>query len=361
MRILHAMNHSERLSGNVHAGVDLACAQAEMGHDVLLCSSGGDFDAVLSTSNVEHVIINQRRSVFTIMKAVFALRRLVKQREIEIVHAHMMTSAVIAWVATIFTNASLVTTTHNAFERFSLLMGLGSRVISVSDVVKDIMVERGVARSRIRVVLNGTIGAARLRHAHKIDAELQSGSIMYIGGLHPRKGLPNLLRAYDQIYVSGSTPKLYVVGDGPQKDEYVALASKLASAPGIEFLGPTAWPLQLLKFADIFVLPSLADPAPLVIAEAREAGCAIVASDVDGIPEMLSHGNAGILVPPNDIGRLATAIERLVSNPNELRDWKAASQINIDHLNIRRVAEETLKIYQDLLPVQKMTVEAVTA
>lgn len=96
MRILHAMNHSERLSGNVHAGVDLACAQAEMGHDVLLCSSGGDFDAVLSTSNVEHVIINQRRSVFTIMKAVFALRKLVKQREIETVHAHMMTSAVIA-------------------------------------------------------------------------------------------------------------------------------------------------------------------------------------------------------------------------------------------------------------------------
>jgi glycosyltransferase involved in cell wall biosynthesis len=115
----------------------------------------------------------------------------------------------------------------------------------------------------------------------------------------------------------------------------------------VTFVGALDEPFPYLAGADIFVLPSLADPAPLVLPEAREAGCAIIATDVDGIPELLGGGEAGILVPPGDPSRLAEELIRLTEGPECLREWRARSQINIDYLRIERVARETLEIYRE--------------
>ena len=82
------------------------------------------------------------------------------------------------------------------------------------------------------------------------------------------------------------------------------------------------------------------------LSEAREAGCAIVGTDVDGIPEMLDGGRAGVLVPSGDPDRLAQALIALATDPAELSAWRAKSQINLDHLRIARVAEETLAVYR---------------
>ncbi|MET3782516.1 glycosyltransferase involved in cell wall biosynthesis [Methylobacterium radiotolerans] len=98
--------------------------------------------------------------------------------------------------------------------------------------------------------------------------------------------------------------------------------------------------------ADIFVLPSHADPAPLVLSEAREAGCAIVGTDVDGIPELLGGGEAGVLVPAGDPDKLAQALIALTTDPAQLSAWRARSQINLDNLRIARVADETLTVYR---------------
>jgi len=74
-------------------------------------------------------------------------------------------------------------------------------------------------------------------------------------------------------------------------------------------------------------------------------GCAIVATDVDGIPELLEHGKAGILVPPGNPARLSEALCSLVENPDSLQEWKKRSQFNIEHLRIERVAREILEVY----------------
>ncbi|MGA7937521.1 MAG: glycosyltransferase, partial [Kovacikia sp.] len=77
-------------------------------------------------------------------------------------------------------------------------------------------------------------------------------------------------------------------------------------------------------------------------------GCAIVASDVDGIPEALDGGKAGILVPPADGEALATAIAQLLKNPEQLNAWKTRSQVNLEWTHVARVHEETLALYQEL-------------
>ena len=346
MRVLHLLNHTNRLNGHVHAAVDLACAQVQLGHSAAVVSGGGDFDDLLSAKKVDTMLLSHERRLGPIIRGVGALYRLVRDWRADVVHAHMMTSAVLAWPVCKLLRIPLVTTVHNEFQRSSILMGLGTRVIAVSAAVGRSMQKRGISKARLNVVLNGTIGSARFEGKDRTPKPLESPAIMFVGGLHPRKGLPDLFAAFNTVCKKNSSARLYVVGEGPYLDTYIKLVSSLECANAVTFMGAQNDPLPFLLGGDIFVLPSHADPAPLVLSEAREAGCAIVATDVDGIPELLEHGKAGILVPVRDPDRLSEVLSCLVENPETLRAWRTKSQFNVEHLRIERVAQETLDVYR---------------
>lgn len=344
MRILHVLNHSGRLNGHVHAAVDLACAQAAAGHDVGVCSAEGDFDDLLRKDGVTVYRADLVRSAGMILTP-FAMARILLRSRAEIVHAHMVTSALLTWPACRAFGRPLVTTVHNEFSRSSRLMGIADRVIAVSEAVRRSMEARGIDPNRLHTVLNGTIGAARLRTLDSSAIELPSPSIVFVGGLHPRKGVEDLLDAFRGVLHHHPRATLTIVGEGPHGAAYRSRAAPFGKA--VRFVGAQVDPQRFMRGADVFVLPSHADPAPLVIAEAREAGCAIVASNVDGIPELLEHGQAGVLVRPRAPDHLARAIIALFDDPARLRELRRASQFNLDNLRIERVAEATLAIYRD--------------
>ncbi|MCJ2139166.1 glycosyltransferase family 4 protein [Methylobacterium sp. E-066] len=345
MRVLHLLNHTRRMNGHVHAAVDLACAQAKLGHTVAIASQGGEFDALLQENGVESFIVDHERRPGRILKSMVGLAGLLKRWRPDVVHAHMMTSTVLAWPACKLAGVTLITTVHNEFERGAILMGLGDRVIAVSAAVAKSMQKRGISASRIDVVLNGTIGSARMADRCEVPKALDHPAIVFVGGLHPRKGLPNLLQAFDAVHAQHPAVRLYVVGGGPTQDSYAQMAREMASAAAITFAGPQDDPYPWMLGADIFVLPSHADPAPLVLSEAREAGCAVIATQVDGIPELLDQGRSGILVPPNAPDKIADALRMLVTDPDLLQAWRAHSQIAIDNLRIERVAREVIAVY----------------
>lgn len=355
MRILHVINHTGRFNGNVHAAVDLACAQAAQGHSVAICSGGGDFDALLTESRVEIFTLDRRRSLSAALTTIGTILRLIKRWRPDVVHCHMMMSAVLAYPACKVGRTPLITTVHNAFERSAVLMGLGSRVIAVSEAVGTHMRRRGISAKRLRVVLNGTIGSVRQPRPLPEAEPLEHPAIVYVGGLHPRKGIVDLLQAFERVARKVLSANLYLVGEGPCQEEYRAMAGAMECASRIRFCGARPDPRAYLLGADIFVLASLSDPAPLVLSEAREMGCAIVATNVDGIPELLNRGKAGILVDPGSPSQLAKALEDLLSDKALLAMWRARSQINIGHLSLARVAEETVAVYADCLVGRRMT------
>ena len=345
MRILQLLNHTKRLNGHVHAAVDLACAQAKFGHTVAVASGGGDFDALLSANNVETMLVNHERRPTTLIKGLATLYRLVRDWRADVVHAHMMTSAVLAWPVCKSRGIPLITTVHNEFQRSSILMGLGTQVIAVSAAVGHSMQKRGIPKSRLNVILNGTIGAARFDGKVRTPRRLDRPAIIFVGGLHPRKGLPDLFAAFNTVYTKYPGARLYVVGEGPFRDTYIDLVSSMECRNAVTFTGAQDDPFPYLLGADIFVLPSHADPAPLVLSEAREAGCAIVATDVDGNPELLGNGKAGILIPARDPAKLSEVLCSLLEDSEMLREWRKRSQLNVEYLRIERVARETLKVY----------------
>src|SRR5258706_6833679 len=348
MRILHLLNHVRKIgNGIVNVTVDLACLQSKAGCGVFVASAGGEFESLLKQFGVHHVHLNQRRRPIQLLSTSFRYRKLVRDIEPDIVHAHMMTGAVLARILQGQSPYSIVSTVHNEFQHGAIVMGVADRVIAVSQAVAVSMARRGIPTNKLRVVRNGTLGSPRVGAADA-PVRLRRPAIVTLAGMYHRKGISELIQAFAQVSPVFTDAHLYLIGNGPDRGEFEQQARRTSVNERIHFEGFQPDPQRYLLAADIFVLASRQDPFPLVLSEAREAGCAIVASRVDGIPEALDGGRAGWLVPPADSRALARAIAELLQQPPLLSTWKYKARQNTDWLSAARVNQETLEVYRDI-------------
>jgi glycosyltransferase involved in cell wall biosynthesis len=351
VRIIHILPTVRRTgNGIVNVGIDLACLQSRDGHDVVVASGGGEFEALLRDYGVQHVRLDQRRRPGPLLRAVAGYRMLVRDFRPDIVHAHVMTGVLLARAFAGRTPYITIATVHNEFRRDAILMGLADRVIAVSSAVADAMRRRGVPRRKISVVRNGTLDSPRTVSLDRVEpAQLQHPAIVTVAGMYHRKGIAELLNAFERIAPAFPLAHLYLVGEGPQRREFERVAALSAISERIHFERFQAQPQRYLRAADVFVLASRRDPSPLVLPEAREAGCAIVATAVDGIPEALDYGEAGMLVPLDGGETLAAAIAALLGDADRLARYRARSRSNIGWLSVDRVHAETLAVYAGAL------------
>jgi glycosyltransferase involved in cell wall biosynthesis len=204
-----------------------------------------------------------------------------------------------------------------------------------------------VPKRKLYVVANGTIGSPRLRPLATYEpATLMKPAIVTVAGMNRRKGISVLLKAFESVAAGVPDAHLYLVGEGPDRAGFEAEAALLASRERIHFEGYQGEPQRYLRASDVFVLASFSDPFPLVIPEAREAGCAIVASRVDGIPQALDDGNAGLLFTAGNDAELAEQLRSLLTDPEKRSEWSARARHNLAWLRADRVAAETLAVYR---------------
>ncbi len=348
MRIVHLLNHVDRTgNGIVHVAVDLACMQAREGHDVWVVSKGGAYEPLLARHGVRHVRMDQGRRPLTLLRALAALRTLLRDARPDIVHAHMVTGYVLARVLRPFARWRLVTSVHNEWQRSSTLMGGADRVIVMSDNAVARLAARGMPRERLRPVRNGTVGSPRLTEDPHDAVALHQPAIVTVAGLYERKGIADLIAAFDALAPSHPDAHLYLVGEGPDRVHFEAQARASAAHARIHFEGFRAAPRAYLREAAVFVLASHAEPGGLVLPEARDCGCAIVSTNVDGSPELLDDGRAGVLVPPCDVPALTAAISRLLDDAPARERLRTAARANLDWLRIDRQHAETLAVYAE--------------
>ena len=352
MRVLHILNHIQKVgNGIVNVAVDLACLQAQAGYDVSVISGGGEYEKLLAQYQVKHFQLNQTRTWRNLVQAASQYRGIVQQVKPDIVHAHMMTGAVLARALKLWSQYGLVATVHNEFQESAKLMGLADRVIAVSQAVSKSMQQRGIPTRKLRVVTNGTLKSPRVGALPDcFPAKLHRPAITTVAGMNSRKGIAELIAAFERVALDFPDAHLYLVGHGPEKDQFQIQARQTCVADRIHFEGFQSDPRAYLLSTDVFVLASYREPFGLAISEAREVGCAIVASRVDGIPEVLEQGRAGLLVPPGDSQALATTIAELLKNSTKLHYWKDQARKNLDWLTATRVATETLGVYCELKP-----------
>lgn len=353
LRILHVLN-TVRETGNgiINTAMDLAWGMAQAGHAVAVASGGGEFETRLASWGVRHHRLDQRRRPLTALGAAWRMRRIINDVRPDVVHCHMMTGVVLARAARALGAApfKLVGHVHNVYQSSARLMAHADAVLCCGTSVRETMVGRGVDARRLHVVLNGTIGTPRLPDPATVPpAALNHPSITTVAGMNARKGIAELIAAFALVSARHPTATLYLVGEGPDRREFEELAMRSPAAPRIRFLGFERDPTPVLRATDVFVLASRRESFPIVIGEARSAGCAIVATAVDGVPESLDGGRAGVLVPSRDPGALATAITRLLLDPAERARWAAAAREGIEHYRVERMVGETIALYRRLI------------
>jgi glycosyltransferase involved in cell wall biosynthesis len=149
-----------------------------------------------------------------------------------------------------------------------------------------------------------------LAGGHPGDAPL----VVAVSRHDPRKGVDVLLHALARLRRQGVRFHACLVGGGSLLVPHRRLAARLRVDDITAIVGPVPDPYPYLAHADVFVLPSLEEGSgSLSLLEALQAGVAVIASRVDGIPEDVTDGDSALLVPPGDAAALGGAIERLLA------------------------------------------------
>lgn len=346
MRILHLANHTDAAgSGVVNAMIDLACAQAADGHRVTIASSGGSLEPMLAAHRVSHIRLVQRKNVFALPAMLSRFRLVVARERPQIVHAHMLTGAVLARLAAVSGEYALIVTVHGEYQKSSRSMGAGDMLVAPTDTIAQPLVARGVPASRVRVIASGTVGSVRFSGTP--DAvSLQHPNIVSVTKLAERKGVFDLLAMFKHVLETVPDAHLYIVGEGTDRMQLTEAANAPEFKGRVHLEGFVRDPRAYLAEADVFAYAAACDTWPIALNEAREAGCAIVAVRAPGPVAALDDAKAGIVVAPGDHAAMAQAIVSLLEDSKQRDQWRQRAREGLDRLSVASMHGAYLDIYR---------------
>jgi glycosyltransferase involved in cell wall biosynthesis len=171
---------------------------------------------------------------------------------------------------------------------------------------------------------------------------------LFIGQMIGRKGVPHLLRAAHLLKArSGANAHftILLLGDGPERQQYEALACRMGIHDQVRFLGhiPPGQIWHWYEQADVFVLPTLQDNWPLVVPEAMSMGLPVLLSKYAGaVPDLIREGDNGYSFDPQDHEDLASRLEEYLRNPQLVRKHGECSLKLVSRYNPVRAADAIL-------------------
>jgi glycosyltransferase involved in cell wall biosynthesis len=193
-----------------------------------------------------------------------------------------------------------------------------NQLIAVSKMIEAKLESEGRTTAPIRRIYNG-VDLSRYENQEPCctlpeEYGMEPGSqiVGVVARLEPEKGHPTLLEAWPAVLRSVPDAYLLIVGEGSRRDSLEALARDLHIAHRVVFTGRRDDVPAVTAALDVAVLPSYREAQGLSILEALALSRPVVASDVGGIPEVITDGVTGLLVPPHDADSLAAAIVRLL-------------------------------------------------
>jgi glycosyltransferase involved in cell wall biosynthesis len=261
-----------------------------------------------------------------------ALRRIVSDRETDIIHAHEYKTDLLALLLARATHAIPLSTAHgwsghSARERHvyhpadKRLLSRFPRVIAVSEEIRAELVRHGARPERVTTVLNG-IDHRAFRRVREDEAGVRQALgldpedvvIGAVGRLGPEKRLDLLLRAVSALRRHRPRLRLLIAGDGNEATSLRRLAAQLELGDSCRFLGHQDDVARLHHAFDIFVQASDHEGTPNAVLEAMALETPIVATAVGGTCQLLEDGVHGLLVPAGDVEAIARAVDAALTD-----------------------------------------------
>lgn len=197
----------------------------------------------------------------------------------------------------------------------------------------------GLMDGRVRVMPNPIGNAARpAKDERETQADKRGHVLLAMGRLAYEKGFDLLLQAFALIAKRHPAWCLQIWGEGEFRSQLEQSAATLGLAGQVKFCGFTKYPFEVMRGADLFVVPSRCEGFSNVLAEAMACGLAVVSFDCPSGPRyIVRDGIDGVLVPPQDIHALAATLERLMVDEAERQRLAANAQQVIERFGIEKV------------------------
>ncbi|PIR52883.1 hypothetical protein COU76_03850 [Candidatus Peregrinibacteria bacterium CG10_big_fil_rev_8_21_14_0_10_49_10] len=198
-------------------------------------------------------------------------------------------------------------------------------------------------RDDVTVIPNGL----SLKDMH--SAEKVPGRILFVGRHENMKGIDTLLRAF--AAVQHPQAHLRLVGDGSQKGVYEKLAQELGLVERVKFVGFVPVPDVYQEFAEAEIFCGLSRSEALgnVFLEAQATGCAVIGTNVQGIPDSIHDGKNGILVEQDNVEQATRALNKLLGDASLRTALAAAGMQNAAKYDWSRIGEKYAHVYDSLL------------
>lgn len=297
------------------------------------------------------------------------LLRILRERGIELIHAHLTYAAIWSALASRITGIPSIASLHvspdatrtlESTARHRIMTDLRDRlmravvnrwsraVVTVSSALRDDYLARGLDASKVRVVHNGIVVErfrrsredARERLQRELDIPRDAPIVATVAVLRPQKGIEVLLEAARDV----RDAYFVIIGDGPKAEEWRALAR---GNERIRWAGFRTDVDAMLAGCDLLVHPTLDDAFPTVLLEAMAAGLPIVASRVGGIPEIVTPGVNGELVPPGDAHALARTITALLEDGPALQRMRDNARTEVGRFSTEAWVRRLMSVYRE--------------
>ena len=312
------------------------------------------------------VIPIQARGEFD-LSAVRRLSRILRDEQVELLHAHTAHAVTLGTLATLFQRRrpALVAARRLSFPLRSALFGRVKyglrvdRVIAVSEAIRRLLVRQGLDPDRVAVVHSG-IDPERFRHGDRrrfreslrslLGDETDSAFLVgAVGHLAAHKGLDIFLSAAAQVARELPAARFLLIGRGEAEGALRRAADRLGLAPRVVFPGFRDDMPDVFAGLDLFVLSSVSgEGSPAVLKEAMASGTPLVATALDGLDEIVQDARQGLLVPPGNAPALARAIVVLAEDPRLRARYSAAALKRVMEFTADSMVEKTENVYRSI-------------
>jgi len=310
-----------------------------------------------------HRLTIYRHYDLTVLWRIQSILRKIKP---DIVHTHLIHADLFGYIgAKIGGVKTVIASRHNDDDfRYQPMIKRLSRVlwwlsdggIAISGAIKQFTVNvEGARDDKVDVVRYGLayrwipdddIHTAYLELRQELGLPDDALILGMVNRLVEQKGVPFALRAFQQIKTDFPQVHLVIAGDGDGADALKSLADELGIASNVHWLGWRNDAQRLMGGFDIFLLPSLWEGFGLVLLEAMSRRIPIVASNVSAIPEVVSHGETGYLVPPRDVDALTDAIRLLLSDRSLRKYMGLLGDDRLEQVfGVQQMVEATIAVY----------------
>lgn len=295
------------------------------------------------------------------LRPLFLLKNLILKNNFDLIHAHLPPAEAYAYLAILLSRvkSKLVISKHNdePFYKYKfsnlfskIINKRATSIIAISKSVKKYFVDLKIIPKNKIVVIHYGYDLTSIYLANKFTISPFSKDNIFIIGtvarLVEQKALHILVKAFKKFTDSaGIDSKLVIIGEGPLKNDLIALSNKLKIRNQVEFIGYREDASLLMSHFDVFALTSIYEGFGLVLLEAMSQRRAIVASNVSAIPEIVIDQVTGLLVKPECVDGFCEAFLKM-RDPKIRQDFgDAGFERMISNFCVSSMVEDTVKIY----------------